>query len=70
MRRVPQLTNTPEWGHSRYVPSLDKTFDSRSDFRKELKRCHFEDAGDHVHGARNNDGFKGTKFSYAGQREH
>lgn len=55
------------WGGPKFVKSLDRQFDSKSEMKRELKRCGVEPAGDTVGGARNNDGFKGSKFSYAGQ---
>lgn len=65
---LPARVNTDIWGSPRYLESLDRTFDSKSDLTKELKRCGFEPAGDKVRGARNEDRYKGTSFNFPGQR--
>ena len=65
---VPAKVVTQEWGQSRYFKSLDKSFSSRSEFRKYLKANHCEEAGDKVGGARNEDHLRlGKSFSYGGQ---
>ena len=54
MRKLlPSRVHTTEWGQSRYIRSLDQTFGSRSELESYKKLCHVEDAGDRVHGARN-----------------
>ena len=59
--------STPEWGQSQFFNGVDQHFESRSEKKRWLKENNYEEAGDSVGGARNNDGFKGTKFSYSGQ---
>jgi hypothetical protein len=64
---LPSRVNTDIWGSPQYIESLDRTFDSKSDLKVELKRCGFEPAGDKVRGARNEDRYKGSSFAYKGQ---
>ena len=64
---LPVKVTTDIWGGPKYIESLDRTFDARSDLKSELKRCGFEPVGDKVRGARNEDGYKGTSFQYPKQ---
>jgi hypothetical protein len=65
---MPSRVNTDIWGSPQFIESLDRTFESKSDLKKELKRCGFEPAGDKVRGARNEDRYKGSSFAFRGQR--
>ena len=68
MLRVPQTFYADAWGGPRFVGGLDREFDSKSDLRKEMKRQGLSEAGDPVHGARNEDHLNlGKGFSYRGQ---
>ncbi len=53
----PRIThvNTDAWGGPRFIPSLDRTFDSHADLKSYMKRNHMEPAAsaDKHHGARN-----------------
>ena len=64
---LPSKVTADAWGRPHYIASLDRTFDTKSDLRKELRRCGFEPAGDRVHGARNEDGYTGRSFSFTKQ---
>lgn len=65
---LPSLFATDSWGGPKYIQSLGKTFDTRSDLKKELKRCGFTEAGDRVGGAR--DTITKRIYSYSGQSKH
>ena len=55
------------WGGPQFVTSLDRQFDSKSELKETLKEYAMEPAGDRVGGARNEDGFKRSTYSYKGQ---
>lgn len=63
-RRLPTLPARIEWGGPKFVTSLDRSFDSRSDLRRHLKQHGWEEAGDKVGGARNE---KFEKKIYSGR---
>lgn len=68
MLKVPQTFHADAWGGPKHIQSLDQSFDSKSDLRKELRRQGLSEAGDPVGGARNEDHRNlGKGFSYAGQ---
>lgn len=64
----PALFGTDCWGGPKYVSSLDREFDSRSDLKKFLKEHNFSEAGDRVGGARDEN--KKRIYSYSGQSKH
>ena len=62
--------NTPEWGGSKFITSLDRTFDSRSELNAYLKANNLQQApsADRHHGARNESHLNlGKIISYPGQ---
>lgn len=68
MLRVPQKFHADAWGGPRWVGGLEQTFDSKSEWRRELRSKGLIEAGDRVGGARNEDHLNlGKGFSYAGQ---
>jgi hypothetical protein len=68
MLKVPQTFYADAWGGPRYDTAMDKWYGSKSEHRKEMKDKGLSEAGDRVHGARNEDHLNlGKGFSYAGQ---
>jgi hypothetical protein len=43
------------------------TYSSRRELERKMKRMNFEPCGDKVGGARNDDGYRGSSFSFAGK---
>ena len=67
MSKMPSLFSTPEYGGPRYSVAADQTFASRSEEKAYWKASGFTEAGDKVHGARNEDHLNlGKAFSGKG----
>lgn len=55
MSKMPSLFSTPEYGGPRFSEAAQQTFGSRSEEKAYWKSNGFTEAGDKVHGARNED---------------
>ena len=68
MLKVPQPFHADAWGAPKWVGGIEQRFDSKSEWRRELRRQGLSEAGDRVGGARNEEHLNlGKGFSYAGQ---
>lgn len=61
----PSKVNVDAWGGPTYVASMDKTYDSKSSLKAELKRLGLEPAGDRVGGARTETYRKGERMHFS-----